>query len=296
METKTKIFFGIFTLFALLSIIIGIAAVGSENSDFSFLSGFSKQVGVVKIDGVIYESRDFVKKINGFRDDDNTAAVLLRIDSPGGGVAPSQEIYQAVKNCAAKKPTIVSMGSVAASGGYYIASGATRIFANGGTLTGSIGVIMEFPRYNKLLEKIGVSIEVLTAGNLKDAGSPFRELDKNEREYFDDILKDTHEQFIKDVSDGRNMEYEIVKSLAEGQVFTGNQALSNGLIDTLGTFEDAKNYILETCGLSKNTAFVEKSKKEMYDFMEDFFLKTPIKNLFHIFRKSGIYYVCELLI
>jgi len=275
MKTKTKIFLALFALFALLSIIMGITAAGSENSsDFALFSGLSKQVGFVKIEGVIYESRNLVKKINGFRDDDNTAAVLLRIDSPGGGVAPSQEIYQAVKNCAAKKPTIVSMGSIAASGGYYIASGATRIFANGGTLTGSIGVIMEFPRYNKLLEKIGVSIEVLTAGNLKDAGSPFRELGKNERQYFDDILKDTHKQFITDVCEGRNMEYETVKSLAEGQIFTGNQALANGLVDTLGTLEDVKNYILETCGLPKTTAFVEKKQKRKIRFHGRFFSKS----------------------
>ncbi|MDR0304705.1 MAG: signal peptide peptidase SppA [Chitinispirillales bacterium] len=296
MKTKTKIFLAVFASFALLSIIIGISMAGVESSNFQFPSSFSKQVGLVKIEGIINESNHIVKKINGFRDDDNIAAVLLRIDSPGGAVAPSQEIYQAVKNCAVKKPTIVSMGAVAASGGYYIASGATRIFANGGTLTGSIGVIMEFPRYNKLLEKIGVSIEILAAGKLKDAGSPFRELNQNEREYFDNLLKDTHKQFIDDVCDGRSMEFENVKLLAEGQIFTGNQAHSNGLIDTLGTFDDAKNYILETCELPETTVFLEKSKKEKYDFMEEFFLKTPIKNLFSGFHKSGIYYICESLL
>jgi protease-4 len=291
MKIKTIVFLIVFFVCAMLSIIIGISSSSKSSSKNSFLSGFTKRVGVVKIEKIIMESDEIVSVINDFRDDDNIAAVLLRIDSPGGAVAPSQEIYHAVKNCAAKKMTVVSMGSVAASGGYYIASGADKIFANNGTLTGSIGVIMEFPRYNNLLEKIGVSVEILAAGKLKDAGSPFRELKKDEREYFDNLLKDTHEQFIQDVCEGRKMDYKNVRMLAEGQIFTGNQALLNGLVDTLGTYEDAKNYILEICNLPKSTIFSQSSNYRSYIKKH---LSSKIKSML-IFRKSGMYYVCEQL-
>jgi len=294
MSKKTKIFLIAFFVCAVLSFIISITTADlQKQSGRSLFGGFSKHVGVVKIEEIIMESSDLVEEINNFRDDDNTAAVLLRIDSPGGAVAPSQEIYFAVKRCSEKKPIIVSMGNVAASGGYYIASGADKIFANGGTLTGSIGVIMQFPRYSELLNKIGISIEVMTAGRLKDAGSPVRELTKEERTYFDNLLKDTHEQFIRDVAAGREMEYDYVKTLSEGQIFTGNQALELGLIDNLGTFDDTKNYILETYGLPKTTRFIENINYRR--FFRNFSMKTPIKNLFPI-HKSGIYFIAEQLI
>jgi protease-4 len=295
MSKKTKIFLIVFFVCAVLSFVISISTAATQKqSGNPFLGGFStKQVGVVRIEEIIMESADFVKEINDFRDDINTAAILLRIDSPGGSVAPSQEIYYAVKKCAEKKPIIVSMGSVAASGGYYIASGANKIFANGGTLTGSIGVIMQFPKYAELLNKIGISIETIKAGKMKDAGSPVRELTAEERKYFDDLLKDTHEQFIKDVAAGRKMEYDYIKTLAEGRIYTGNQALELGLVDNLGTFDDAKNYILETYGLPKNTRFTENVNYRR--FFRNLSLKTPIKNLFPI-RKSGIYFIAEQLI
>lgn len=293
MSKKTKIFLIIFFICLILSFIVSVSTASLKSSNSSLLSGFTKQIGVVKIEDIIMESDEIVKEINAFRDDDKTAAVILRIDSPGGAVAPSQEIYFAVRKCTEKKPVIVSMGAVAASGGYYVASGASKIFANSGTLTGSIGVIMEFPRYNELLNKIGISIEIITAGKLKDAGSPVRELTIEERVYFDKLLKDTHEQFIRDVSAGRNMDYDYVKSLAEGQILTGNQAFELGLIDTIGTFDDAKNYILQTCGLPKTTNFYENiNYKRFWKYLSS---KSSVKNLFP-FRKSGVYFICEQLI
>lgn len=294
MSKKTKIFLIAFFACAVLSFIISFTTADlQKQSQRSLFGGFTKQVGVVKIEEIIFESNEIIEEINSFRDDENTAAVLLRIDSPGGAVAPSQEIYFAVKNCAEKKPVIVSMGNVAASGGYYIASGADKIFANGGTLTGSIGVIMQFPKYAELLNKIGVSIETITAGKLKDAGSPVRELTAEERKYFDDLLKDTHEQFIRDVAAGRKMEYDYVKTLSEGQIFTGNQAFELGLIDDLGTFDDTKNYILETYSLPKTTKFVENVNYRR--FFRNFSAKTPINNLLPI-HKSGVYFIAEQLI
>jgi len=293
MSKKTRIFLIVFFVCALLSFIVSIStADAKKQSGGSLFSGFSKQVGVVKIEDIIMQSGDIVKEINDFRDDDNTAVILLRINSPGGAVAPAQEIYSAVRKAAEKKPVIVSMGAVAASGGYYIASGANKIFANGGTLTGSIGVIAEFPRYDELLNKIGISIEVITAGKLKDAGSPVRELTKEERKYFDDLLKDTHEQFIRDVAAGRNMDLDYIRALSEGQIFTGRQALDLGLVDALGTFDDAKNYILETYELPKNTKFQETMNYRR--FWRYFSSKNPLKNILP-FRKSGIYFIAEQL-
>jgi len=184
------------------------------------------------------------------------------------------------------------MSAIAASGGYYIASGASKIFANGGTLTGSIGVIAEFPRYYELLNKIGVSVEIITAGKLKDAGSPVRDLTIEEREYFDKLLKDTHEQFIRDVAEGRNMDYDYLKTLSEGQIFTGNQAFELGLVDAIGTLDDAKNHILEICDLPKNTNFSESiNYKRFWKYLSS---KSPIRNL-PGFRKSGAYFLCEQL-
>lgn len=293
MNKKTKIFLIVFFICAVLSFIVTVSTATIAKTPNSLFGGFSKTIGVVKIEEVITESNDIVKEINDFRDDDNTAAILLRIDSPGGAVAPSQEIYFAVKNCAEKKPVIVSMGSVAASGGYYIASGANKIFANGGTLTGSIGVIMQFPKYGELLNKIGISMEIITAGKLKDAGSPVRELTTEERTYFDNLLKDTHEQFIRDVAAGRNMEYGYIKSLSEGQIYTGNQAFELGLVDDLGTLDDAKNYILQTYNLPKTTKFIENvNYRRLFRSLS---MKTPIKNLLPV-QKSGIYFIAEQLL
>ena len=293
MDKKTKYFLIAFFVCMVLSFIVNISTAGSKNKSGNPLFGGAKQVGVIRIEGVIMESNDLVNEINEFRDDKNTAAILLRIDSPGGAVAPSQEIFSAVRRAAETKPVIVSMGAVAASGGYYIASGASKIFANGGTLTGSIGVIAEFPRFNELLNRLGISIEVITAGKLKDAGSPMRELTREERTYFDNLLKDTHGQFIRDVAAGRNMDLDYIKALAEGQIFTGNQALELGLIDALGTFDDAKNYILESLQLPENTRFTENVNYRR--LLRNLSLKSPLKNIFPI-RRSGIYFIAESLI
>lgn len=289
-----------FLLIPLCVGIIRLAFFGDRDSSDSMSSLFSsskKHVAVIEISGVIYESEDVVDKIVAYRKDPTVAAILLRIDSPGGLVAPSQEIYHAVLACRKEsetsKPVIVSMGSVAASGGYYIASAAERIFANNGTLTGSIGVIMSFPRYGKLLEKIGVGVNVITAGKYKDAGSPYRELSTMDRRYFEDLLHDTHGQFVKDVATGRNMELDTIRLLSEGQIYTGNQAQKNGLVDTVGTYEEVKGYILAQYNLPKNTAFI--AEDEIYPF---FFGKMKKNNhiLTTFFARSGAYYLAESLL
>ncbi len=186
---------------------------------------------------------------------------MLRIDSPGGAVAPSQEIYEEVRKAAVKKKIVVSMGSVAASGGYYIASAATRILANPGTLTGSIGVIMEIPNFSGLMNKVGVTTEVIKSGKHKDIASVFRGIGKEEREILQSALDNVHEQFISAVSEGRKMLIDDVRKLADGRVFTGEQALKVGLVDELGNLEDAVKASAKLSGIKGEPELVTKKER-----------------------------------
>ena len=199
------------------------------------------KIGMVNIQGMILDSREVNEWIATLRDDDGVKGVLVRIDSPGGVVSPSQEIYQAIKRLSNAKPVVVSMGAVAASGGYYIACPADAIVANPGTLTGSIGVKMQLTNLMGIMDKIGVSHKSLTSGKFKDSGSPYRELTSEEEAYFNAVIMDLYEQFVSDVAEGRKdkMNLVTIKSVADGRIFTGRQALKNGLVDKLGGLEDA---------------------------------------------------------
>jgi protease-4 len=161
------------------------------------------RVALIRIEGPIFDSKDTIDEIKDYMKDPSIKAVVLRIDSPGGAVAPSQEIYEEVRKAVVKKKIVVSMGSVAASGGYYIASPATRIIANPGTLTGSIGVIMEIPNFQGLMNKLGIKTEVVKSGRHKDIASVFRSIGKEEREILQGVLDNVHEQFIKAVAEER---------------------------------------------------------------------------------------------
>ena len=183
-------------------------------------------MALVKIEGVLLLSEHVVEELNGYAEDSSIKAIVIRIDSPGGGVVPSQEIYNAVKNARKEgKKVIASMGSVAASGGYYIAAAADKIVANPGTLTGSIGVKMEFANLEKLLEKIGVKGMVVKAGEFKDIGSPYRDMTDQEKKLLQDVIDDVHSQFIKAVAEGRDLPETDVRAIADGRIFTGQQAL-----------------------------------------------------------------------
>ena len=213
-------------------IVLGIVlmSVNNESTSLKFSTFSSHKVGLVQISDVIYSSEDYVKQLRDLREDDAVAGVILRIDSPGGAVAPSQEIFEEVmKFRDVNKPLVVSMGNLAASGGYYIASPAFKIFANPGSVTGSIGAIMSFPHYYKLLDKIGVDVEVIKAGELKDVGSPHRELTPRERAYLQALIHDIHLQFIEDVSRARSIKIDSLLPIADGRIFTGRQALGPGL-------------------------------------------------------------------
>lgn len=197
------------------------------------------RVGVVEVTGVITDSKKTLKELREFAESDSIKAIVIRVDSPGGAVGPSQEIYEAVRKLKEKKHVVVSMGSVAASGGFYIACGGEKIYANPGTLTGSIGVIFTLYNVQGLLKWAGVQVAPLTAGKMKDAGSPYREMTPEERSYLKGVLDDVHEQFIQAVAEGRNLTVEQVKPVADGRVFTGRQAKELKLVDALGGLEDA---------------------------------------------------------
>jgi protease IV len=278
---------GILLLPILLGAIISVLNGNSENSTFS--SGSLKKIGLVRVEGVINDSYDCVRQLRSLRQDNSIAAVLLRIDSPGGAVAPSQEIYSEVLNYKnQKKPLIVSMGTVAASGGYYIASPSQRIFADPGTLTGSIGVIMTLPMYEGLAKKIGVEMRTFKAGKFKDITSPYRGVTAAEQSVLQNLLDDTHDQFISDVARGRNVPFDTIKTVADGRVFTGRQALAVHLVDTLGGFQDAIAYVKHISGLSDKAKLVERNEKS--SLIREWLVEETLHffpQMYQVFAKPG---------
>ena len=235
---------------------------GKGSQALSPLPGMEK-IALVKIEGMLITADTIVEEINSYAEDSSVRAILIRIDSPGGGVVASQEIFNAVLNARkqGKKKVVISMGSVAASGGYYIAAAGDRIVANPGTLTGSIGVKMEFANLEKLLEKIGVRGMVVKAGEYKDMGSPFREMTDHEKMLLQWVIDDVHSQFIEAVAKGRNLPEADVKAIADGRIFTGRQALQLKLVDQLGDLEDSINVAAELAGIKGKPKVVKKEKK-----------------------------------
>lgn len=204
----------------------------------SILSG-EGSVGVIELNGVIMDSKKTLKKLEKFEEADDVKAVVLRLNSPGGAVAPSQEIYEAVK--AYKKPLIVSMSSVAASGAYYVAMGAKKVYANPGTITGSIGVIMEFVNLEKLYDWAKVKRYAIKTGKFKAVGAEYKEMTAEERELLQTMVDDVLGQFRKAVAEGRKLKMDQVVSVSDGRIFSGSQAKAAKLVDELGTLQDAIN-------------------------------------------------------
>jgi len=232
-------------------------------------------VAIVRVEGPILESYQTIEELKAFAEDPLVKAIVIRIDSPGGGVAPSQEIYNAVKRVRREnnKTVVASMGTVAASGGYYIAVATDRILANPGTLTGSIGVIMQMANFQELLEKIGVKSVVVKTGKFKDLGSPFRPMGEDERQLLEAVMNDTLSQFIEAVADGRSMDAAEVEQLADGRVFTGRQAKSVLLVDEIGDLQDAIKLAGELGGIEGSPRVLETTKPFSFqEFIESRFL------------------------
>ncbi len=224
----------------------------------------SGQIAVVDLFGGIYDPTPTVKQIDKWSKRDDIKAIVIHINSPGGGVAASQEIYEAINRARTEydKVIVAAMSSVAASGGYYVACGADRIVANPGTLTGSIGVIMQYPTFGELMKKVGVKLETIKSGELKDVGNYSRDMTEGEERMLRSVIMDSYQQFVEVVARGRGMETEAVKPLADGRIYTGLQAYNLGLVDTLGTFHDAVNVAADMVGIEGNPETVKEVKRK----------------------------------
>jgi protease-4 len=222
---------------------------------------FGDKIAIVEIRGVIAQSSEIIEEIHQHLEDDGVKAIILRIDSPGGGVGPSQEIHREVLKVKEKKKIVTSMGSVAASGGYYIACASDLIVANPGTITGSIGVLMEFTNIEELFKKIGIKGVVLKSGELKDMGSPFREMTPEERRIIQEVIDNVHQQFIKAVAEGRKLDRLKVTQIADGRILTGEQAKQLGLVDRIGNLEDAIDATAKLVGIEGKPDIVYPKKK-----------------------------------
>jgi len=228
-------------------------------------------VGVVELTGVIVDSQQVIDDLKYFRETDEVKAIVLRVNSPGGGVGASQEIYRSLMKTREIKPVIASMGGVAASGGYYAAAATNGIVANSGTITGSIGVIMGYTNFRQILDKIGLKPVVFKSGDMKDAGSPTRDMTEKERAYLQRLVTTLHGQFVRDVANARGLEVPEVAKLADGRIYTGEEALSLGLVDRLGNLEDALEWAAELGGLEgiPESIFPPREKKNMIDYFMD---------------------------
>lgn len=221
------------------------------------------RVALIRVEGVILDAQATISELKHYSENPLVKAIVIRIDSPGGGVVPSQEIHDAVKRVKNKsnKAVIASMGTVAASGGYYIAAATDRIIANPGTLTGSIGVIMEMANFEGLMKKVGVEGVVIKSGRFKDVGSPIRKMSDEERKLLQSVMDDVHHQFIQAVADGRSLEVSEVEPLADGRIYTGRQAKEARLVDELGDLDDAIHIAADIAGMEGEPKVVEPRKR-----------------------------------
>ena len=239
--------------------------INTDNKDmFSDKDG----IGVLEIKGVIISAEEQINDLTAFRNNDKVKAIIVRIDSPGGAVGASQELFDEIRRTDKVKPVVASMGSVAASGGYYAALGAREIYANPGTITGSIGVILKFANLKELFEKIGYKNEVVKSGALKDIGSTDRALNSEERAFLQALIDNVHSQFIKAVVQQRELPEETVRGLADGRIFSGEQAQTFGLVDTLGNFTDAIEKTATLAGLDVDNPRLIYPKTNEFDLMQ----------------------------
>ena len=249
-----KLLFLALILFAL----VGISSITSEWVQ----QGTKNRIGIVDITGLISDSQYIVNQVKKFRQDKRIRGIILRIDSPGGAVGPSQEIYDEVlKTRESGKTIYASMGALAASGGYYIASAAERIFANPGTLTGSIGVIMVFSNAQGLMEKIGLQPEIVKAGEYKDIGSPARAMTQKEKNLLQSVVTDVHQQFIEAVANGRNISVAEVTKIADGRILTGRQAYSLNLVDQMGGLQVSIDQIAHKVGIIGSPKIIKETPR-----------------------------------
>ncbi len=255
---------------------------------------FQEKIGVILINGDITSSRNTLSQLLAFQKDKDIRAIILRINSPGGSVGPTQEIHREIQKIAREKKIVATMGGIAASGGYYIATAANKIVANPGTITGSIGVFMQFFQVEDLLDKIGIGMEILKSGEFKDVGSPHRKMTAKDRELINELIQDIQTQFITAVAKGRNLSLEEVRQVADGRIFTGSRAKELGLVDSLGNFQDAVELAKKLTGIKGEVVLVypKKERPRILDFLIDSASQSLLRLLHEIkpiaeFRWSG---------
>jgi protease-4 len=257
-------FLFVLAVFSLVYIALHAGAGGS-------ISGFGDKIAVVDLDGVILTPTPVANQLKKFADDDSIKAIILHVNSPGGGVAASEEIYREVKRIRdqKKKPIVVSIETVGASGAYYVSSAANKIYADKGSVVGSIGVIAEWVNYGELLQWAKMKAVVLKAGEFKDTGNPTRDLTPAERQYLQGMIDDMHTQFIQAVADGRSLKFDDVKAIANGKVWTGEQALPMKLVDQLSDFQGAVEETAKSVGIKGEPTLVrpEKDQRTLLDLL-----------------------------
>ncbi len=254
----------------------------------------SEKVAVIHVTGILDDATAFLKAFHRFRDSRDVKAIVVRIDSPGGTIVPAQEIYEEIRKLRGDKPVVASLGNVAASGGYYVACAAEEIVANRGSITGSIGVLAVFQNYRDLMDKIGWKTEVMKSGEFKDLGNPTRDMTPEERELEQELLDNIHQQFVGDVARGRNRSVEDILPLADGRVFTGEQALVEGLVDRLGNLQDTIERAAELAGIKGKPTVVypPEERSSLLEFVfEQIVQRFPgrVHDLWTTFRPALLY-------
>lgn len=264
--------------------------MSSDSGDISISIGKDK-IGVVEVFGAIVSASTTVRQIEKFAKDRSIKGIVIHIDSPGGAVAPSQEIYDALIRARKKKKVVASMATLAASGGYYIAVGADRIVANPGTITGSIGVIMGFADMRELMAKVGIKSIVIKSGQFKDIGTGAREFTEADRKVLQSVIDDVYLQFVEVVAKERNLDIEKVKKLADGRIYSGRQGKELGMVDELGGFKDAVKLLVNLAGLSDDPQLIR--EKEKFSFIKEL-LDSRLGWLWKnapMMRGPGLYYL-----
>ncbi|MBS1852133.1 MAG: signal peptide peptidase SppA [Acidobacteria bacterium] len=260
---------GAFFLFVLA--VFTLVYLALRSGPQSSLTGFGEKIGVIDLQGVILDPSTTVQQLKKFGDDDSIKAIILHVNSPGGGVAASEEIYREVRRVRdqKKKRIVASIETVGASGAYYVSSATNKIYADNGSIVGSIGVIAQWVNYGDLLRWAKLKDITMKAGEFKDTGSPTREMTPAEQAYLQSLIDNMHGQFIQAVADGRKAKYEDIKGIANGKVWTGQQALEMKLIDQVGDFQTAVEDTAKAVGIKGEPTLVrpEKDRKTLADLL-----------------------------
>jgi len=267
----------------------------SSGGKFSFSS--RDKVAVLTIQDVIIDSDKYLESLNKIRKNNSVKALVVRINSPGGAVGPSQEIYSELQNIKKKFPVVASMGAVAASGGYYIACAADTIYANPGTITGSIGVIAQFLSYKDLLDWAKIDVKVIKSGKFKDVGSPFRTMNEEDIKYFQQLIDNVYDQFKSTVAVTRNLNKKEIDSIADGRVFSGEQAQDLNLVDELGNLNDAIAFAAKQGGIDGDPELIHYPEKKsvIQELLSSKLSLTSRISNFPISNSFGLFYIVDII-